>query len=289
MAFQRLRIRRIFRAGACGAALLSSAAYGQAAPKPPETEAQACKTAYTKAEESEQAGRLREAKDLLLMCTKSGCGRLLEQECRARYTRLESDIPTIVLHVIAGDKSAPPPDELQIRMDGALLTSRLDEPMAVDPGVHEFAIRTADGMVEVSRKVMILQGDVNRPVALSLLPGGETQGLTGASATRPSDKPQPSEPEESPPPSGPTALPFLLGGVGLAGVGVGTAFLIAGQQNTWNLAVDSLAVGAGALVGAIWLFARPHSREKAPPKAAAYMIDVRPVASGGMATLSAVF
>jgi hypothetical protein len=74
----------------------------------------------------------------------------------------------------------------------------------------------------------------------------------------------------------------------VAGIGVGTAFLIAGQQNTWNLAVDSLAVGAGALVGAIWLFARPHSKEKPPPRAA-YTIDVRPVASGGMASLSAVF
>jgi hypothetical protein len=286
MAFQRLRIRRIFRAGACGAVLLSSAASGQASPKPPETEGQACKTAYTKAQESEQAGRLREAKDLLLQCTKTVCGRLLEQECLARYTRLESDIPTIVLHVVAGDKGAPPADELQIRMDGALLTSRLDEPMAVDPGVHEFAIRTADGMVEVSRKVMILQGDVNRPVALSLQPGGETsQSPTGADGARPSDKPQPEGPN---PPSGSLAIPFLLGGVGVAGVGVGAAFLIAGQQNTWNLAVDSLAVGAGALVGAIWLFARPHSNEKPPPRAA-YTIDVHPIASGGMASLSAVF
>jgi hypothetical protein len=288
MVFQRLRIRRIFRAGACGAVLLSSAAAGQAAPKPPETEAQACKTAYTKAQESEQAGRLREAKDLLLQCTKTACGRLLEQECLARYTRLESDIPTIVLHVVAGDKGTPPADELQIRMDGALLTSRLDEPMAVDPGVHEFAIRTADGMVEVSRKVMILQGDVNRPVALSLRSGGETsQSSAGAGATRPSDKPEPEEPSA---PSGSLVIPLLLGGVGVAGVGVGAAFLIAGQQNTWNLAVDSLAVGAGALVGAVWLFARPHSHsnEKPPPRAA-YTIDVRPIASGGMASLSGVF
>jgi hypothetical protein len=245
-------------------------------------------TAYTAAQQSEQAGRLGEAKDLLLTCTKSGCGKLVQQECLTRYARLESDIPTVVLH-FAGEKGAPAPD-VQIRIDGALVTSRPGEPVAVDPGLHEFTFGTTDGVVQSSQKVMILQGDVNHPIAVPQFPLAgspptltETAGSTGAS-----DKPAQVEAERPLPPPGPVAVPFILGGVGVAGVGAGVALLAVGKQNTWNLAVDSLAVGAGALAGALWLFASRHSEKKPPPRAA-YAIDVRPFASGGIASLSGVF
>jgi hypothetical protein len=289
MALQRLGIRQLSFVGTFAAALILTASPARAEPKATDAEAQACATAYTKAQQSEQAGHLREAKDTLLACTRSVCGKLLEKECLARYNRLSSDIPTIVLHVDTGEEGAPPPGALQIRMDGALLTSRLDEPMEVDPGVHKFAVGTPDGMAEVSRQVMVLQGDASRSVVLSLPLGGASPPVAaGGDSTGASGKPTPAEIEQPYPPAIPVAVPLILGGVGVAGVATGAAFLIAGSQNTWNLAVDSLAVGAGALLGALWIVATPHSAKKSPQQAA-YVLDVRPSASGGIASLSGTF
>jgi hypothetical protein len=310
MALQRLGLRRTCLAGAGGLALVLGA--GAAGGAPTAAEARACMTAYTTAQQSEEAGHLLEEKDLLLGCLKPACSRFLKRECLTRRTQLESDIPTVVPR-ITGEKGAAPPANLQIRMDGALLTSGLGEPVAVDPGVHEFTFSTPDGALNVSQRLMIMQGDVNRPVAVSLGRARSNQGLdrpagTGEQPGRSAPSPaaasvlgglgvaglgaganKPAGTGEQPGRSAPSpATALVLGGLGVAGLGAGAALFALGKQTTWNLAVDSLGIGAGALAGALWLFAKPR-HEKSRPSPAAYTVDVHPTPSGAVASLSGIF
>jgi hypothetical protein len=75
---------------------------------------------------------------MLLTCAKATCGGLLKQQCTNLYMQLESDIPSVV-PLVTDDAGAPRVD-VQVTMDGEVLTSRLDgRSLRVDPGLHEFS------------------------------------------------------------------------------------------------------------------------------------------------------
>ena len=159
---------RPFYIGAAGAALLLCARPGESQPSGKSKERRACETAYRNATQLEQSAHLRQAKDLLLSCAKSTCGSTLRQRCTVRYAQLESDIPSVVPLVTT--EAGEPRVDVQVTIDGEQLTPRLDgRALPVDPGLHEFSF-TADGAVISTQKVMIVQGQRNRPIAVSLRP-----------------------------------------------------------------------------------------------------------------------
>ena len=297
--------------------MLLGAAPAHAAPGAAGAESE-CVSAYKHAKELAQSGSLREARDLLVSCAKPTCSKALRQECEVEYNRLDSQIPTIVLHFT--DKNGAPRTDVQVQVDGQPLTAQLDQqPLPVDPGVHEFTFKTADGET-VSRKVMILENDRLRPIDATLAPaptlapslaaspegpavqgspspGGATSHAAEAGASQPASVPSkeppapapvPEEPEP-PLPAGPPALPFILGGAGVVFAGTGAALLAFGKENVLDFAVDGLAIGAGAIVGAVWLLARPHPPEKKPAPRAAYSVDVHPAAGGAVASVAGTF
>src|SRR6478609_936703 len=49
-----------------------------------------CAAAYQSAQEREQAGHLREAKELLQTCAKSTCGSFLRHACTTRFAQVDS-------------------------------------------------------------------------------------------------------------------------------------------------------------------------------------------------------
>jgi hypothetical protein len=210
-----------------------------------------CVSSYKSAQEQEQSGRLVDAKELFLTCAKPACGSVLLQECSSRFTRLNSDIPSVVLLVTDG--SGAPLVDVQVRMDGEQLVSRLDgHSLPVDPGIHEFTYATA-GTVFATQKVMILQGQRNVTVAASTRPpakrtakerakeravalagGAPSVVLPGQAA--PIEADSPAEPDGAPESgfkgavagtvtdtteakSHAGALTYLLAGAGAAGVG----------------------------------------------------------------------
>ena len=132
-------------------------------------EKHACAAAYTQAEEKAKAAHLREAKDLLSKCARATCGTFLHQECTTLYTQLDADVPSVV--PLVTDDSGLPHDVVEVRMDGELLTSQLDgHALQVDPGKHEFSF-SSGGTVFSVQKVMIVQGQRNRPIAVKLHTG----------------------------------------------------------------------------------------------------------------------
>ena len=82
------------------------------------------------------------------------------------YAQLESDIPSVV--PLVSDENGEPRVDVQVTIDNELLTSRLDgRALPIDPGMHEFSF-TADGAVLATQRLMIVQGQRNRPIAITL-------------------------------------------------------------------------------------------------------------------------
>src|SRR5258708_17787993 len=210
----------------------------------------ACKRDYRSAQELEQSGHLLEARQLLLQCAKSTCGRFLLRECTTRYTQLESDIPTVVPRVT--DEAGAPRGDVQVTVDGGPLTVQLDgHAVEVDPGLHEFSFAKY-GVAFVTEKLVIVQGQRDRLISVSLrsppksvlataraeapaaAPAIEARTAPAPSETGPSDRDAPApdasshgtarsrddvDAPDGPWKPGPSALPYVLGGAGVMGVG----------------------------------------------------------------------
>jgi hypothetical protein len=261
--FQSHLIRRTFQIGACGAAIFLCAVPGQSEPeKAPKGDKAACKVAYKAAQEREQSSHLREAKVLYLACSKVVCGAFMRPECTTKYTQLNSDVPSVI--PVVTDESGAAKTDVQVKMDGELLTSKLDgRALPVDPGMHEFTFSTETGVI-ATEKVMIVAGQRNSPVAVSLAKRGRTLAASvtlpapavgNRSALEPrttsakpatekaspptmaSEKDSPVEeatdmaPEPRRKGGGPGVLPYIVGGVGLAAVGAGALVTLWGKKD----------------------------------------------------------
>jgi hypothetical protein len=351
---------RTLEIGAFVAAVLLCATPGTSEPqkisKAAAKDRRACKEAFKTAQQLEQSAHLRQARDSLQWCAKANCSAFVRQECTRRYAQLGSDIPSVV--PIVTDAAGVPRVDVQVTMDGEVLTSRLDgRALPVDPGLHEFSF-SIDGGVIATQKVMIVQGQRNQPISV-VLRSTDKRGQKrpiAASVTLParldaktavlekpaldSTEPEKATPEkaaaerapagrsektadnaapdgsfddtptEAKPKSGPPTLAYLLGGVGLAGVGAGTLLVYWGRNDNQQLVAQckpdcspasvnhvrktylaaDIALGAGiaALGVSTILFATSGSKET-PPSHSAYAIQVNPTPSGAFATVSGSF
>src|SRR4029077_9552446 len=128
----------------------------------------ACNSAYKEyraAQADEQAGHLVTAKDLYQSCSRATCAGLV-QKCSAKYLALTADLPSVV--PVVTDEAGEPHVDVQVKVDGELVSSRLDgRGITVEPGVHEFAF-VGGGGVSTTQKIMIIEGQKNRPIAATI-------------------------------------------------------------------------------------------------------------------------
>ncbi len=138
-----------------------------------------CSAAYGRALERVQEARLKEAQDLFAVCARTACSEVMRRECAARRAQLDADIPSIV--PLVTDNAGEPRVLVEVRVDGALVASRLDgRAVAIDPGKHELAFSNDDG-VFATRHLMIVEGERNRPIHV-LLHGADEAPLRRARA-----------------------------------------------------------------------------------------------------------
>jgi hypothetical protein len=205
--FQRHLTQRTSRAmkalqiGVCGAIVLLGATTAQSRPhhrgamggKAKPVDAKACVAAFNAAQQRAQSGHLREARESFSVCARPSCGDFLRQECTTRYTQLDADIPSVV--PIVTDENGAPRVDVQVTMDGEMLTPQLDgRALPVDPGMHEFSFST-DGSV-FSGKILIVEGQRNRTISVSLHPTGDKQTHKGSAAPKRAVALEASTPEE---------------------------------------------------------------------------------------------
>ncbi|MDP9034496.1 MAG: hypothetical protein M3O50_06785 [Myxococcota bacterium] len=254
----------------------------------------ACKAAYLTAKERERSGRLREAREHLLVCANAVCDRTLRRTCAAEVTQLDTvDLPSII--PVVTDVTGAPTSDVQITMDGELLASRLDgQPIHVDPGLHEFSF-VPKGEPPIIQRLMILQGQQDRRISISLL-------STASAGTAVNEPPAPI-PVAMPAPASPPApvsgrrspLPLLLGAAGVACAETAALVVFLEKEETLPRAADavvgvSIGVATAALMATAWAFLRPRAVEA---KSASGALTARPamqaVRSGAIVGVSASF
>ena len=149
----------------------------------PDVEDQACLAAFRSAEMHVQSGQLRAAKDRLLACAQPTCSKFLREQCAGRFSQMQSEFPSVI--PLASDDSGQPRSDVQVAIDGEALASRADgRAFPVDPGWHNFTF-SADGEVFARQKIVILQGQRNRTIEVSLKTSGDSRpGVTPPAAPR---------------------------------------------------------------------------------------------------------
>jgi hypothetical protein len=305
----------------------------------------ACSATFSGAQERARSGHLREAKDLYLKCARTTCGGL-QRKCATAAEQTSSDIAQVALVVSAADGTALV--DVLVKMDGEPLTNHLDgRALPIDPGVHEFTFGARVGeparFVWLTRKIMVVQGQ-REPIAVVLPPAQDAEAeptlaaavTSRATAADPATEPKAvaektSDEHETPPAAPPSSeaavatpqrhgaspLPWVIGGVGVLGVGAGALLTYWGRADNQALAQCSpdckpasvehihqlylasdvsFAAGGAAIGLAAILLATSHPHEGSVPSTGsngashtAFSFDVQPTRSGAFASVVGAF
>ena len=152
----------------------------------------------------------------------------------SRAAALESRLSKLTIRVSSATSAVP---GLEIRRDGAVvLQAELDSALPVDPGSHTLEA-SAPGKQRWSTTVQIAADTPNVVVEVPALTEAADVKTTAAVAATKSPAPKPeSKPEGSPAEhagSSQRTVAIVVGAVGVAGLGVGTAFGIL-AKNKWS-------------------------------------------------------
>ena len=248
---------RLLTAGASAAAVLAVAAPAHAK----ESARAACASpirSYKDALASQKAGHLRDAYLEFADCGRQTvCGGLAPR-CRAAAEKLASQMPSVV--PIVTDASGAPSLDVEVRMDGRTVATQLDfKGIPVEIGPHEFTFARG-GRVIATERLVIVEGDRDRKIDVTLGAPGSSAGArppvapspskgeaVAATAAEPATDPAPSAPPRGEEPAaGSTGearatsdrwtlpkspWPYAAAVVGVAGVGVGALLTAWGNRD----------------------------------------------------------
>jgi hypothetical protein len=176
-----------------------------------------CLAASEASLQSSNEHRLRAERSQLLVCAAPSCPADVRKECLRRVDEVNTEIPTVIFQV--KDATGNDLGGVSVRMDGELLSERLQgTALSLDPGEHSFVFE-APGIPALTRKLLIVQGEKDRREILVL--AGPTEGTATRSGTS-----QPSKPAApaAAPLGAQRVLALVATGVGVAGLAVGGAF-----------------------------------------------------------------
>jgi hypothetical protein len=191
-----------------------------------------CLEAHASGQALRNDHKLLAARDKLRVCAQRSCPGAIATDCATWLEELEKSIPTVVL--AARDDAGKDLMDTMVAIDGGRPEIKLDgRSMPLDPGPHTFVFTLGGARTE--QRILLNEGQKNLPVI----------GLM--SSAKPAPAPPP--PQPAPPPSQRSAEPargnaaepkatgaapgngsprrtvgFIVGGVGIAGLGVGTVF-----------------------------------------------------------------
>jgi hypothetical protein len=165
------------------------------------------------------------AREQFRLCAQATCPAVVRKDCASWLDQLDLVQPTVVFD--ATDSSGNDVSAATVKVDGRVLTSRLDgTALAVDPGEHTFTFE-APGQPTVTRTLVLKEGESMRRVPV----------LIGAAAERapvappmPAAGTSPLAPTPSPAPPHPTGLAtrqtigLVVGAAGVAGLAAGGIF-----------------------------------------------------------------
>jgi hypothetical protein len=190
---------------------------------------QECIAANESAQDLRRAGKLREARASLAVCTAASCPGPVREDCAQRLTEIEAVMPTVVF--AAKDSAGHDLSTVRVTKDGEPLLDKLDgSAIVVDPGEHRFSFE-AEGMRNTERTLIVREGDRARRVQVVLQ--STIAPRMGEAAPRTSDG------------SSQRSLGLALGASGAAAVVVGAIFSFA-AKSTYDSAIQNECRGNAA-------------------------------------------
>jgi hypothetical protein len=176
-----------------------------------------CLAAHTQSQRLRIAGKLRAARDALLVCAAEACPAIVRAECGQTLEEVKTDLPSVV--VDAKDASGKDVVGVTVAVDGAgSVETFRGNALSVDPGTRTFRFE-APGRAPIEQQVVVRQGEKNRVLSVTF-PSKE------ASHT---DMPPAAESRPVP------LASMVLGGVALLGaVGFG-AFALSARSDVEHL------------------------------------------------------
>jgi hypothetical protein len=264
-----------------------------------------CVSAYEQTQSLRGEGKLRQARERVLACSQDSCPAVVKKDCAQWLPEIEGSIPTVVFE--ARDPSGADTSDVRVLFDGVPLKDRLDgKAVAVDPGQHTFRYELVGvaGAEPVEEKVTIREGEKNRKLSIAFGGAGGTVSPGGdTNSTRTPDG------------GGIPVAAWVLGGVGVVGIGMFATFGIMGLNEKSDaeapvaeggcapdcedgdvssirtkliLADISLGVGVVALGVATYLFISSASDSK-PSSSARVSVDVGPTKGGAFGAVRGNF
>lgn len=222
-----------------------------AAPVASADEKAVCLGAAQQAQTLRDAHKLVEARQQLRVCARRMCPAVVQKDCLAWLGDVERSLPTVV--VTAKDEAGGDLADVKVTVDGDALLDKLDgSAVPMNPGMHAFHFVGSDGAT-VDRQVLVKEGQANQGVAVILkrvTPAPAPPGPATPAA------PLPVAPEPVPAASGAGSsawetVGWVLGGVGVLGLGLGAAFGLVATSDKNNAHCDAANVcDAGPLSSA---------------------------------------
>jgi hypothetical protein len=206
-----------------------------------------CVAASDAAQDARAHGRLRTAREQLLVCTQQVCPPPVRRTCEDWLRKLETQLPSVVLRLT--DPEGHDVMDAQVWLDGQPLAEGLSgRAFALDPGVHVFRFESREHAL-VEQRVLILEAEQNR-VLTQVLPT-----LTTAPVVPAASPPRLSEAAETSAPasvaltpdaarSGPGPAPWVLAGTAVVGLGAFAYLAIAGSNDYQGCVQTPCAPGA---------------------------------------------
>jgi hypothetical protein len=273
-----------------------------------------CVDAYGKAQKLRGANQLVSAREQLRVCAQSTCPKFIARDCATWLVDVESRLPSVVL--FAKDSSGGEVSQATVSVDGTVVAQQLDgHAIEVDGGRHVFTFTLPDGK-KIDQTYVVLEGQKAQRVGVEIPAaappsGGPAGGPAGKAADQVWGAGQPAESNASSW-NGRKTLAAVVAGVGVAGIGVGTAFGVtamssasnqksacASSANCTNRAqaltdhsnaanastlstIGFIAGGALVATGVVLFFTAPKGQEKADGTSARLQVvpDASPAGAG---------
>jgi len=249
---------------ALSVALLAAPAHGD-----DKADKKECAAAAEKAQRKRNEGKLREARDDLVTCSRAACPAVIRRDCEPWLSDLEGRLPTVVIR--AKDGSGRDVVDVRVTIDGAVASESLDgKAIPIDPGVHVFKYERK-GSATIEDKIVVREGEKSRGLDVTFDPEPAARAPRDGRIAPPA-------------PSGGSIVPgAIVGGIGVLALGSFAYFYASAKGDIDALKADcaprcassrvdpidkkiliaDVSLGAGAValgVAAYLVFSRPAPR-----------------------------
>jgi hypothetical protein len=248
---------------------------------------EACFSSAESAQQLRTQGKLRSARDALILCAQTGCPAAVQKDCVRWLGEVRDAVPTVVF--TAHDGRGNDLADVSVTVDGESVATALDgRPIDVDPGPHVLHYERT-GSKRVDKSIVVAAGQKLREIAVEM--EADAAALPEGTVARRAPIPVAS---------------IVLGGVGVVALTSMTYFWVSGRSAFSELeatcspmcnpaTVDpvraklvvgdvSMGIALVSLGLGTWFFlSRPSAASPAPT------VGVAPTPHGGVAALKLVF